>query len=212
MRVPVFISHAVVKIPGKRPILFSIGVDLSEREKEENAVREAERCLQSILDAAPFGTIVCDLHDDGSLVFVAANKSASRILGTDCSRSFGKTFGEAFSALPSTTVPDALHRAARDGEPFHWAAFDYQRGGTTGVMVIYAVPLAQNRISVFFHDISDKKKTEDESGRVTLFRTLIQNSLTSSRSWTPNTGLSIPPRRSRTSSGIRKEKRGLLSP
>ena len=124
--VPVFVSLAVVKIPGKLPILFAIGVDLSERKKAENAVRDAERCLQSILDVAPFGTFVCELHDDGRLVFVAANKSASRILGTDCSRYIGKTFGEAFSALPSTIIPEAFHRAARDGEPFHCAAFDYQ--------------------------------------------------------------------------------------
>ena len=44
-------------------------------------------------------------------------------------------------------------------------------------MEIYAVPLAQNRISVFFRDISEKKKAEDELRQSeTLFRTLIQNS------------------------------------
>ena len=173
----VFVSLAVVKIPGKSPILFGIGVDLSERKKAENAVRDAERFLQSILDVAPFGTFVCELNEDGRLVFVTANKSASRILGTDCSRYIGKTFGEAFSTLPSNIIPEAFRRAARDGKPFHCAAYDYQTGIKKGVMEIYAVPLAQNRISVFFWDISEKKKAEDELRESEiLFRTLIQNS------------------------------------
>jgi len=176
-RVPVFVSFAMVKNPGKSPILFGISVDLSERKKTENAVRDAERCLQSILDVAPFGTFLCELNDDGRLVFVAANKSAGRILGTDCSRYIGKTFGEAFSILPSASIPESLRSAARDGEPFHCAAFDYQTGGTKGVMEMYAVPLAKDRISVFFWDITDKKKAEDELRESeTLFRTLIQNS------------------------------------
>ena len=56
-RVPVFVSHAVVKIPGKSTVLFCIGVDLTERKKAETALREAEQRLQSILDVAPFGYV-----------------------------------------------------------------------------------------------------------------------------------------------------------
>ena len=107
-QVPVFVSHAVVKIPGKSTILFCIGVDLTERKKAETALREAELRLQSILDVAPFGTFVYELHDDGDLVFVSGNKSASRILMTDCSRFVGKTIEEAFPALVPNRDPRRL--------------------------------------------------------------------------------------------------------
>ena len=177
MRVPVFVSHAVVKIPGKTTILFCIGVDLTERKKAETAVRDAERRLQSILDVAPFGTIVYELHDDGSLVFVSGNQSANRILMTDCSRFVGKTIEEAFPALASTGIPDAYRKVARDGEPFHRDAVDYGTEEITGIFEIHAVPLAQNRMTVFFRDISEKKKAEEELEQSeTRFRALIQNS------------------------------------
>jgi PAS domain S-box-containing protein len=175
--VPVFVSHAVVKIPGKSTLLFCIGVDLTERETAEKALKDAERRLQSILDVAPFGTFVYELHDDGSLVFVSGNQSANRILGTDCSRFIGKTIEEAFPALALTGIPDAYRKVARDGEPFHRDAIYYGAEGIHGVFEIHAVPLAQNRMTVFFRDISEKRKAEEELElSETRFRALIQNS------------------------------------
>jgi PAS domain S-box-containing protein len=176
-KVPVFISHAVVKIPGKSTILFCIGVDLTERKKAETALRDAERRLQSILDVAPFGTFVYEMHEDGNLVFVSGNDSAGRILGIDCSRFVGKTIEEAFPALVSTGIPQAFRKAARDGEPFSNEAIAYEAEGIMGVFEVHAVPLAQNRMTVFFRDISEKKKAEEELERSeTRFRALIQNS------------------------------------
>lgn len=177
-RVPVFVSHAVVKIPGKSTILFCIGVDLTERKKAENAIRDAERRLQSILDVAPFGMFVYELHDDGSLVFISGNRSANRILMTDCSRFAGKKIEETFPALASTGIPDAYRKAVRDGEPFQCDAFDYETEGIKGAFEIHAFPLAQNRITVFFRDISQKRKAEEELEQSeTRFRALIQNSV-----------------------------------
>lgn len=176
-RVPVFVSHAVVKIPKKSTILFCIGVDLTERKKAETALREAEQRLQSILDVAPFGSFVYELHDDDALVFVSGNQSADRILRTDCSRFIGKTIEEAFPALASTGIPDAYRKVARDGEPFHRDAVDYGTDEITGIYEIHAVPLAQNRMTVFFRDISEKRRAEEELEQSeTRFRALIQNS------------------------------------
>jgi PAS domain S-box-containing protein len=176
-RVPVFVSYAVVKIPGKSAILFAIVVDLTERKAAEKALRDAERRLQSILDVAPFGTFVYELHEDGHLVFVSGNESASRIIGTDCSRFVGKTIEEAFPALSLTVIPDAYRKVAREGEPFSNGAFAYEAEGITGVFEIHAVPLAQNRVAAFFRDISEKRKAEEELAQSeTRFRALIQNS------------------------------------
>jgi PAS domain S-box-containing protein len=176
-RVPVFVSHAVVKIPGKSTILFCISVDLTEQKKAETALREAELRLQSILDVAPFGTFVYELHDDGDLVLVSGNQSANRILKTDCSRFVGKTIEEAFPALAQTTIPDAYRKVVRDVEPFHRDAVDYGTDEITGIFEIHAVPLTQNRMTVFFRDISEKKKAEKELEQSeTRFRALIQNS------------------------------------
>jgi PAS domain S-box-containing protein len=175
--VPVFSSHAVVKIPGKSTVLYCIDVDLTERKTAEKALREAERRLQSILDVAPFGTFVFEMNDAGNLVFVSGNQSANRILQTDCSRFVGKTIEEAFPALASTGIPDAYRKVVRDGEPFHCDAVEYGAEDITGVFEIHAVPLAQSRMTVFFRDISERKRAEEELEQSeTRFRALIQNS------------------------------------
>ena len=175
--VPSFVSYAVIKIPGKSTILFSFIIDLTDRKEAEKALRDVERRLQSILDVAPFGTFVYELHEDGHLVFVSANESANRIMGTDCNRFMGKTIGDAFPALALTGLADAFLMVARDGEPFSNDAFTYESEGITGIFEIHAVPLAQNRVAVFFRDISDKRKAEEELEQSeTRFRSLIQNS------------------------------------
>jgi PAS domain S-box-containing protein len=176
-RVPVFVSHAVVKIPKKSTTLFCISVDLSERKKAETALREAEERLKSILDVAPFGSFVFELHDNGNLVFLSGNQSANKILSTDCSRFVGKTIEEAFPALALTGIPDAYRKVIRNGEPFHRDAVEYGTDEIAGVFEVHAVPLAQNRMTAFFRDISEKRKAEEELEQSeTRFRALIQNS------------------------------------
>jgi PAS domain S-box-containing protein len=176
-RVPVFVSYTGVKIPGKSPTLFCIDFDLTERKKTENAVRDAERFLQSILDVAPLGMFVCELLDDKNLVIVSGNQSAGRILMTDCTRFVGKTLEEAFPALSSNGIPDAFQNVARHGEPFHLKTVYNGTEEMKGTFEIHAAPLVQNRIIVFFRDISDETKVKGELERSEIrFRTLIQNS------------------------------------
>jgi len=176
-QVPVFLSHTVVKIPGKSTILFCIGVDLTERKAAETALQDRADNLQLILEGAPFGTIVCELQDDGNLVVVSGNRSASRILGTDSSHLVGKTIEEVSPDLASAGIPDIFRKVVRGGEPFHRQAFEFPAGEVSRVFEIHAIPLAENRMTVFFEDISEKRNAEKELGlRETLFRSLIHNS------------------------------------
>jgi PAS domain S-box-containing protein len=176
-RVPLFVGHAVVKIPGKPPTLFFIGVDLTERKKAEKACKDAEGHLRSVLDLTPYGMFVFELHEDGSLVFASGNQSAHRILMTDWSRFVGKTIEDAFPALAATGLSDAFREVARNGEPFHQDAVDYRSEEIRGVFEIDAVPLAENRMAVFFRDIAERRRAGEElKESENRFRTLIQNS------------------------------------
>ncbi len=175
--IPVLVSHAVVTIPGKDPLMFCIGMDLTEQKAAEQALRDAERRVQSILDAAPFGTFVFELRGNGDLVFVSGNRSAEKILGTSCAGFAGRTVEDAFPELAATGIPDAYRAAARTGTPYHADAVAFRAGGISGIFEVDAVPLGQHRVTIFFRDISEKRKAEEERERSeTRFRALIQNS------------------------------------
>ena len=58
--VPVYSIHTAVYITGKEPLLFCIDVDLSERKKAEEAVRESAELLRATLESTADGILVVD--------------------------------------------------------------------------------------------------------------------------------------------------------
>ena len=122
---------------------------------------EAER-LRRLIDAAPFGAHVYELHDDGRLVFLAGNEPANRILGVDCSRFVGLTIEEAFPPLVDTLIPDAYRAVARDGVPYHEEQVVYNAGGISGIYDVYALQLASHQMAAFFQDITERRRAEAE--------------------------------------------------
>lgn len=156
--------------------IIGVAREISGRKNAEKALRDAGDRLQSILDAAPFGSVVCELRTNGDLVLVSGNRPADRILGTDCSSVAGKTLEEAFPALASGGIPDAFRKVARETIPFHSDAVEYRTAEAGGIYEVDAVPLIQNRIAVFFRDITDKRREDAElEQREARFRALIHN-------------------------------------
>jgi len=79
--VPVFSSHAVVKIPGRSTIQFCFDVDLSERKKAENAIRESEEKFRGIFDHINDGLHIHEVEPDGKPgKFIEVNEIACKML------------------------------------------------------------------------------------------------------------------------------------
>jgi PAS domain S-box-containing protein len=130
------------------------------RRRADQALRESQDRLQRILDAAPFGAFLYDLQPDGRLIFTAANQSADRILGVDCTQYVGKTIEEAFPALQLTAIPEAYRRTAAEGVRFDADQVDYDEQGIRGAFETHALQTAPNRVAVFFTDITERKRAE----------------------------------------------------
>ena len=67
-RVPVFSSHAVVRIPGRAPEIFCIDVDFSERKQMEEALRSSERRYKAIVETQ--AEFVARYSQGGILTFI----------------------------------------------------------------------------------------------------------------------------------------------
>ena len=138
-------------------------------------IEKSERHLQALTDSAPLGLHQYDLYPDGRLIFSGANPAADRILGIDHRQLFGLPIEVAFPSHCDSDIPAIYRRVAQDGVPFTNEQVAYRDDQIQGVFEIHAFQTGQNRMAVFFQDITDKKKAEialRDSERK--FRTLIE--------------------------------------
>jgi PAS domain S-box-containing protein len=118
--------------------------------------------VQSILDNAPFGAHAYTLEADRRLVFLGGNHAADRILSIDHSALVSKTIEEAFPGLAGTPIPDIYRTVAADGEEYAADQVQYENGQIKGAFEIHAFKTGRRSMAVFFRDITERKKIEDE--------------------------------------------------
>ncbi|HTP08160.1 MAG TPA: PAS domain S-box protein, partial [Anaerolineae bacterium] len=154
----------------------SMSLDITERKQTEAALKESERKMRAIVDAAPFGAHLYELETDDRLVFKGANHSADQILHTNHQQYVGKTIEEAFPPLIETEIPAAYRRVAITGEGYQLDQIAYDDSGISGAYELHAFQTGPNQMAVFFRDITERKQME-EALRVSLekYRVLFES-------------------------------------
>ncbi|MGB0128837.1 MAG: PAS domain S-box protein, partial [Rhodocyclaceae bacterium] len=76
-RVAVYSSHAYVQVPGQDPEMFCVDIDLTDRKRIEEALREREQSLQAVLDNFPFMVWL----KDGDSRYIAVNRFFASVTG-----------------------------------------------------------------------------------------------------------------------------------
>jgi PAS domain S-box-containing protein len=125
------------------------------------AERESQERIRGLIDAAPYGAHMYELQKDGRLIFIGANQAAERILGVDHCNFVGKTIEEAFPALATSDVPDIYKHIARTGGVHDFEHIAYDGHGISGTYEVHVCQTAENKISAFFRDITERKKAEE---------------------------------------------------
>ena len=88
--VSVYSVHTVVCIEGKENLMFCLDVDLSERKRAEEALRESEERLKILFESAPDAIYLID--SEGR--FVDGNKAAFELVGYARDEGIGKSLAE----------------------------------------------------------------------------------------------------------------------
>ena len=158
---PILFHAALDRVEGRPDRVRGVIVDITERIRSEEGLRESERRFRNIVESSPMGVFLYQLQSDGRLVFAAANPAADQILGTETSGFVGKTIEEAFPPLAETEVPDRYREAAANGTPWNSQQIDYAHGGISGAYEVSAFQTAPNEVAVMFLDITERKKAEE---------------------------------------------------
>ena len=155
----VIYSSVLLEIQGQQQIL-SMTVDVTEKKRAEEALRESEQSFRNIVESSPIGTHLYELNPDGRLIFTAFNPAANRILGVDNAVFVGKSIEEAFPALTATEIPTRYREAAARGMPWSTDHINYREGGVEGAFSVYAFQIAPNRMVAQFLDITERQRAE----------------------------------------------------
>ena len=76
--VSIFSSHSVVKIPGRSTILYCIDIDLTERKRAEEALKNSEAYLKTIISSVQTGLVIIDPETH---TIVDINPAAENLIG-----------------------------------------------------------------------------------------------------------------------------------
>lgn len=132
------------------------------RKRAEDALKKSETYARQIIENAPFGAHHYQLIEDNQLIFVGSNPAADKILGVNNQQFYGKKIEDAFPPLVQTNVPDAYRRAAATGERYFDEQIIYEHGHIHGAFELQAFQTMPNHMTVFFNDITARKKAEKE--------------------------------------------------
>jgi len=162
--VPVYSSHAVAKIPGKTPMLFSLDLDLSELDRTAAALRESEQRYHALFDAS--GDCILVLRGEH---IVDCNAVTVRVLG--CARE--RIVGQSIVRFSSERQPDGhssaekareIIAAALAGQTqiFEWRLSRYDGLAFDTEASLTTVDLGgEAHLIATLRDISERKQAEE---------------------------------------------------
>ncbi|MDY7076251.1 MAG: PAS domain S-box protein, partial [Chloroflexota bacterium] len=146
---------------GEPKYIISIGRDITERKRVEEALRESEERYRNIVDSIPLGMHMYELDPAGQLIFVGTNPAADKILGVNNDQFVGHTIEEAFPQLTETEIPMRYRVAASNGEGWQVDQVDYEGGQIKGAFEVHAFQTSPGRMAAAFLDITERKQVEE---------------------------------------------------
>ena len=145
-------------------LLYNFGTieNITDQKRTQIALKESEKRFINIFDSSPFGMHLYELKDDGNLIFIGYNKTASEILGIDNNIFLGKSIEEAFPDLSETEVPERYRIAAKEGISWSTDQVDYEEGGIKGAFEVQAFQTSPDVMIAAFQDITERKQMQEQ--------------------------------------------------
>jgi two-component system cell cycle sensor histidine kinase/response regulator CckA len=148
---------------GSAPYVVSASIDITERKRNESAVRESRNLLRAIIDAVPMTVHVKDT--DGRYVLVNADMAAE--LGQQAESLIGKRADDVFPEAYARQVREREQHLIVTGEATPLFEEEYRdHGGRSSTWLARKVPLRDDHGMVKYIvsvglDITDRKKAEE---------------------------------------------------
>jgi two-component system cell cycle sensor histidine kinase/response regulator CckA len=127
-------------------------VDVTERRRSEEALRESEETARALLNAPDDAAALLD--PDG--VVLAANETAGEVLGVRVSDLLGMCLFDLFSPEQAAAAGKSLAKVVRSGEKLRFVQEWKGRSFTITIYPVLDAKLSVSRLAIFARDISDQ--------------------------------------------------------
>jgi len=156
------IDLTVCLIPGTNRTVASM-LDITERKRADNELRESERRYRQLIDQAADGIFLVSPQGD----FLLVNRKFCEMLGY--------TEAELLRLNVVDTYPEELRELARsrikrvnDGENMTFERPVKRKDGSTFLAELSVIRLENRKIQGIIHDITERKKAEEELRRLSI--------------------------------------------
>jgi two-component system cell cycle sensor histidine kinase/response regulator CckA len=154
------VSLREATLSGRKRVVAVIR-DISERRRNEEAIRESERRFSNIVRSSPVGMQFFHVDAENRLTFVGANPAMEKVVGSDFS------FWE--QLFPGTRGEDFVTRCrhtAHTGEPWRIECSNVVDGNLQGVYEVFVAQTEPGSVVVMYLDVTERWKMEEERLRV----------------------------------------------
>jgi two-component system, cell cycle sensor histidine kinase and response regulator CckA len=149
------LGHAYSDAEGNPSRFPGAAMDITQRKQMEAELKIARDQAQTILESITDGFFALDQN----FCFSYMNQAGEQILGARREDLLGKCLWEFYPEVYGTQVQEEYERAIRDQKSttFEWFFEAWQRW-----FAIKAYPTHEGGLSIYFRDISDQKKAEEQ--------------------------------------------------
>jgi len=172
--ITVFSSHTIVQLPGQLPELFCIDIDLTERKRAEEALRESEERYRLLFESASEALF---LIDPETSIIVEANKTASDLYGFNRNEFLAKKCMELSAAPQATCQTIAEVQAVHNGLVNIPLCYHRKKDGSVFPVEMTARPVpwkSHQVILVTVRNITKRTQAEEALRQSELLRTEVQ--------------------------------------
>ncbi|UCG58374.1 MAG: PAS domain S-box protein, partial [Phycisphaerales bacterium] len=136
-------------------------IDITERKKAEEALRESLQTSADIVNSIGSGLFTYQYEPPDRLILLDGNPAAERLTGVKVSEWIGREFNEIWPAAKERGITDSFLSPMKTGETFETEDLYYKDERLEGGFKVSAFRMPGDRLGVAFENITERKKAEE---------------------------------------------------